>query len=229
MKTKLPILLTTLFLVGLTLGVSGDAFGQRQVEIIRNLKGASGPWLGVYLQDVTPKLAKKENLKSEEGAYVSKVMKKSPADSAGIQKGDVIVDFNGRQIYDADDLVRAVRKAEVDTKAKVVVMRGGEKKELFVTLKKYPRQGLARAFLPMDLPHRVMTLRGTGTIGLALMELNPQLGRYFEAPEGKGVLVESVEEGSTAEKAGFKAGDVILKIGVRNVAEIGAVHKQLSK
>ena len=66
-------------------------------------------------------------------------------------------------------------------------------------------------------------------MGLGLMELNPQLGKYFEAPEGKGVLVESVKEGSAAEKAGFRAGDVILKIGDKNVEKIRDVHKQLSK
>ena len=229
MKTKPSVIFAALFGAGLVLGATLDAFGQREVEIIKQVTQSRGPWLGVYLQDVTPKLAKKENLKTEEGAYVTRVMENSPADSAGILEGDVIVEFNGRRIYDAEDVVRVVRKAEVGIKAKVIVMRGGEKKELNVTLRKYPRRRPFLSFMPPNVRHRVMIFKGGGAMGLGLMELNPQLGKYFEAPEGKGVLVESVKEGSAAEKAGFRAGDVILKIGDKNVEKIRDVHKQLSK
>lgn len=192
-------------------------------------KSSRQPWLGVALQDVTRELAKKKNLKTDEGAYVSDVVRKSPADSAGIEEGDVIVEFNERQIYDADDLVKAVRRAEVGTKAKVVVMRDGERKELYATLKKSPRRHTFFGATPPAIHNRIMISRGAGTVGLGLMELNPQLGKYFEAPEGKGVLVENVEEGSAAEKAGFKAGDVILKVGEKNVETIRDVRRQLSK
>jgi C-terminal processing protease CtpA/Prc len=192
-------------------------------------KSSRQPWLGVSLQDVTRELAKKKNLKTDEGAYVSDVVRKSPADSAGIQEGDVIVGFNDRQIYDADDVVKAVRKAEVGTKAKILVMRDGQKKELVAVLKKYPRRHRSFSFNIPDAHHRIMIMRGAGTMGLTVMELNDQLGRYFEAPDGRGVLVESVEEGSAAEKAGFKAGDVILKVGEKNVESVRDVRRQLSK
>ncbi len=90
MKTKPSIILAALFVAGLVLGATVDAFGQREMEIIKHFSQSRGPWLGVYLQDVTSKLAKKENLKAEEGAYVTKVLERSPADSAGIQKGDTL-------------------------------------------------------------------------------------------------------------------------------------------
>jgi membrane-associated protease RseP (regulator of RpoE activity) len=228
MKPKPSIILAALLAAEAIFGGLSTVYGQRY-EFFRQFQDRRGPWLGVYVQDVTGDLAEKKNLKGDEGAYVTEVMEKSPADSAGIQKGDVITEFNGRRIYDADDLVRAVRKAEVGKKAKVVVMRKGENKELSVTLKKYPRKSFASRFLPRGLPHRFMIFGGPGTLGLTLMELNPQLGRYFEAPEGRGVLVESVEEGSAAAKAGFKAGDVILKVGTREVDDIRDIHKELSR
>ena len=229
METKRGIMLAAIFAGGVILGASSYTFAGCGPQALGFEKSSRRPWLGVSLRDVTPELAKKKNLKTEEGAFVNEVTKKSPADSAGILEGDVIVEFNGRQIYDAEDVVRVVRKAEVGIKAKVIVMRGGEKKELNVTLRKYPRRRPFLSFMPPNVRHRVMIFKGGGTMGLSLMELNPQLGKYFEAPDGKGALVKSVKEGSAAEKAGFKAGDVILKIGDKNEEKIRDVHKQLFK
>jgi membrane-associated protease RseP (regulator of RpoE activity) len=226
---KPRIVLGVLLAAFLMLGVTPYALARFDSPPLRFEWSSRQPWLGVSLRDVTHELAKKKNLKTDEGAYVSDVVRKSPADSAGIEEGDVIVEFNGREIYDADDLVKAVRRAEVGTKAKVVVMRDGERKELYATLKKSPRGGRFFGFTPPALPNRIMIFGGRGTMGLDLMELNPQLGKYFEAPEGKGVLVENVEEGSAAKKAGFKAGDVILKIGEKNVETIRDVRRRLSK
>jgi len=229
MKPTPKVSLAALVAAALILGVTFDGFAHGRVTMIQTEKQTRRPWLGVYLRDVTPEFAKKENLKTEEGAYVTRVVRRSPADSAGIKKGDVIVEFNGRQIYDSDDLIRTVRRAEVGSKGKIVVMRGGEKKEFQVTLRRYPRRLLSRGFPFPPIPHRIMIFRGTGTQGLGLMELPPQLGKYFEAPDGKGVLVESVEEGSAAETAGFKAGDVIVKIGNAKVENLQDVREELSE
>ena len=226
---KPRIVLGALLAVILMLGAAPYAVARFDLPPLQSERSSRQPWLGVSLQNVTSQLAKKENLKTDEGAYVSDVVRKSPADSAGIQEGDVIVEFNGRQVYDADDLVKAVRKAEVGTKAKIVVIRDGERKELYATLKKSPRRNPFFGVTPPAIPNRIMIFGGKGTMGLSLMELNPQLGKYFEAPEGKGVLVEDVEEGSAAEKTGFKAGDVILKVGEKNVESIRDVRRRLSK
>jgi S1-C subfamily serine protease len=227
MKNK--IILATILVALLTLGTAPPTFAGCESPPLEFGWSSTHAWLGVSLQDVTPKLAKKKNLKTDEGAYVSDVVRKSPADSAGLQEGDVIVEFNGRQIYDADDMVKAVRREEVGTKAKITVMRNGQKKELYATLKKSPRRHSFFGFTPPAIPNRTLIFTGRGMMGLGLMELNPQLGKYFEAPEGKGVLVENVKEGSAAEKAGFTAGDVILKVGEKNVESIHDVRRQLSK
>jgi membrane-associated protease RseP (regulator of RpoE activity) len=226
---KSRIIIVTMLAAIMTLGIAPPSIAGCESPSMQFEWSSRHAWLGVSLQDVTPKLAKKKNLKTEEGAYVNDVVRKSPADSAGIQEGDVIVEFNGRQIYDADDMVKAVRREEVGAKAKITVMRDGQKKELSATLKKSPRRHSFFGITPPTIPNRIMIFRGRGMMGLGLMELNPQLGKYFEAPEGKGVLVEKVEEGSAAEKAGFKAGDVILKVGEKNVESIRDVRRQLSK
>lgn len=179
-----------------------------------------GGWLGVSIQDITPKIAKKKDLKSDEGAYVNDVVEKSPADSAGVKEGDVIVEFNGRQIDDADDLLRAVQKANAGSKTTIVVLRNNEKKSLAIAVGKLRRRNINKGFT-MTPPHapRMAIFGRSGMWGLRLSELNEQLGEYFGAPNGKGLLVERVEKKSTGEKAGFKAGDVITKANKSSVED----------
>ena len=229
MKAKNGIFLAIIFAGGLTVGATPYATAQCGFCFFKHEKRTSRAWLGVYLQDVSPELAKEKGLKAEEGAYVNRVERRSPADFAGIRAGDVIVEFDGKKIDDAEDLVRVVRKADVGTKAGVTFLRNGKKKELEVMLKKYPRRWSFRAFIPPKMPPRVMIFKGRETIGLSLIQLHSQLGKYFGAPDGKGVLVESVKEESKAEKAGFKAGDVILKVGDMKVEKIRDIRHQLSE
>lgn len=188
-------------------------------------------WLGVSLSDMNAGLAKEQGLKADEGAFVREVIEDSPAEKAGFEEGDVVVEFNGRSIYDADDLTKAVRKAEPGATVKAVVLRKDGKKTIEVKLGKTPRNSLARAFslgVPLA-PHvsghtmRSFSTSTSGISGLSLQTLNSQLAEYFEVPGGEGVLVERVKKGSAGAKAGFKAGDVILKVGDVEVSEIADV------
>ncbi|HEY6950837.1 MAG TPA: PDZ domain-containing protein [Bacteroidota bacterium] len=185
-------------------------------------------WLGVAIRDVTEEVANNENGGEKTGAYVSEVVRRSPADSAGIEEGDVIVEFGSKKIDDADALTRAVGKSHVGENVSVVLRRKGEKKTVQVTLSKYPRK---RQFVhALDgLRERVWMLGNRSAQGMQLMELNEQLGEYFGAPNGTGILVEKVRKGSPAEKAGIKAGDVLVKIGKRTIDDLEDVSKAFSK
>jgi len=68
---------------------------------------------------------------------------------------------------------------------------------------------------------RIRVFTSHDVLGLSLNDLTRQLAEYFEAPDGRGILVEEVERGSAGEKAGFKAGDVILKVGAERVEDTG--------
>ena len=185
-------------------------------------------WLGTAVQDMTPKLARSMNVKTEEGALINEVVEESPAEKAGLQEEDVVVEFAGKKIVDADDLVSAVRKSAPESSSAIVVMRKDEKKSFQVTLGRRPRSNDRRSFsLRVPTPPRIRIFRDSELYGLILMELNRQLGEYFDAPGGHGVLVEEVERRSKAEKAGFKAGDVIVTIGKERVEEIRDIHNAL--
>lgn len=185
-------------------------------------------WLGVSISDVTEEIAKEKNLKSEMGAYVSDVVDDSPADSVGIRKGDVVVEFAGKAVEDANDLSKAVSKVEPGTKANLVIHRKGEKKTFQVVIGKLPRRARNFSYFFNDREPRVRMFHG-GMLGMGLLELNEQLAEYFGAPNNEGVLVEKVEKGSSAEKAGIKAGDVLLKVGSRSIDEISDVRRALDK
>lgn len=189
-------------------------------------KSSSRPgWLGVSIQDITPDLKKSMDLKADEGALVAEVTRKSPAEEAGVQEGDVIVQFGTRQVTDTYDLQRAVSKSDPGSKVSMVIVRKGDKKTLTVTVGKAPRPSTFAFSTPRG--SHIEILRRGGMQGLRLRELNEQLAEYFGAPEKKGVLVEEVEKESPASKAGLKAGDVLVQVGKKKVDEIRDVSRIL--
>ncbi|MCZ6777174.1 MAG: PDZ domain-containing protein, partial [Ignavibacteria bacterium] len=201
------------------------------VHVVKvNQSSSNRGWLGVSIQDMTPSLASSMGIETEEGALVNEVIEESPAASAGILDEDVIVEFDGRNIYDADDLMRAVRRTKSGKEVDVVVMRKGDKKSLPVTVGKYPRKhkSYSYSFRTPKAP-RVHGFGSHRMYGLRLSELNKQLGEYFGAPKGRGVLVEEVEEKSAADEAGFKAGDVVIKAGDKIVWDIEDIWDGLAE
>jgi membrane-associated protease RseP (regulator of RpoE activity) len=187
-------------------------------------------YLGVSIQDMTRRLAKSMDVKTDEGALVNDVTEDSPADKAGIKEEDIIVEVDGKKITDADNLREVVRKIKPETKVNIVVLRKDEKKTLAATIGKAPRsRSYSYSYTAPTIPRvpriprgpmNIHIFRSSGLLGMELTELNKQLGKYFEAPNGKGVLVSEVEEESKAEKAGFIAGDVITKIGKETIEDV---------
>lgn len=231
MKTILRMIkcisLVLLLITGTMLNASGKlSDGTKKKEKIK-LSG----WIGVMVQDVNKKIVRKEKLDSDEGTYIKEVVEDSPADSAGIQEGDVITEFNGKKVYDSDDLVKAVHRTLPDTKVSLVLVRNGEKKtlQLIVGKKKEPRHCMFGEMPEMPRMPDMHLFTGNRILGLRLLTLNEQLGEYFGAPNNEGVLVEEVEHKSTAEKAGFKAGDVVIRVGKKTVDAVEKIQRELQK
>jgi serine protease Do len=220
------MLITLALVLGIVLW--GDAMraappGETQQETKRSGRG----WLGVSIQDMTPRLARSMHLKTESGALVSDVIDDSPAEDAGIHEEDVIVEFNGSAVKDADDVRAAVRHTPPGTQVAVTLQRGDDRKSVQVKIGKAPR-ATAFATTPIPpMPPRVFRFETNVLMGLTLRTLNGQLGHYFQAPGGHGVLVEEVEEESEAAKAGFQAGDVITGAGTEQVEEVRDVRRAM--
>jgi serine protease Do len=184
-------------------------------------------WLGVSIQDMTPELARSMHIGTESGALISDVTEDSPAERAGLKEEDVIVTFDGKVVENADDLRVAVRRTAPGSRVAIVVARHDNRTSLEVKVGKQPR-ALAAPFAPptMLLP-RPFPFGLPDRHGLKLRTLEQQLGEYFQAPDGRGVLVVDVEEGSDAGKAGFQAGDVIVRAGKERVENVRDVRRAI--
>ena len=173
-------------------------------------------WLGVVIQGVTPELAESFELENEKGALVSRVMPDGPARNAGIERGDVIVEFDGEPIEEWRDLPRVVAATPVDEAVQVVVIREGKRKNLRVEIGALEEPNLARADSSRQSP---------GVYGLRAQDLTPELAGQLGIDEADGVVVTEVRPGSPAEEAGLQRGDVIIEVDreeVKNTDDLQA-------
>jgi C-terminal processing protease CtpA/Prc len=228
MNHSYSMLIILAFIIAVFVSLPGKAQDTREseqrVEIIRL---SDRPWLGVRVSDESPQVIDTTKDPREKGAYVVEVESDSPADSAGILAGDVIIGFDDREIYDADGLVSAVRRTEAGKAVKVVLVRDGRQRDLTVTLRERPRRHAVRIPHPPD-PPRIMMAHRHGRLGISVVNLSDQLAGYFKVPDGKGVLVEKVHENTPAERAGMRAGDVIVKVNDREIDTASRLRRVLS-
>ena len=170
-------------------------------------------WLGVSIQPVTPELAKAMQLPKEEGALVAQVLPDSPAQKAGLQAGDVIVEYDGHAIAKAEDLPRLVAGTPVEQTATVKVLRDGKPLTVTAQIAQMPEpQKMAEATSP-----------ARERLGLAVQPLTPALAKQLGVPDTSGLVVAEVKDGSPAAEAGIQPGDVIVQVNrkpTRTVAEL---------
>lgn len=168
-------------------------------------------FLGVNIQDVTPALAEKFGLKEHEGALVAEVTKGSPAEKAGIEAGDVIVEFDGKAVRDSRHLKLQAGQTAPGKEVAVKISRDGSTKNLEITLKEFPQdQKLAKAGQPGE-SHDV-------TDGITVDDLDGRARQQFDIPAHvKGALVTEVDPESVGYRSGLRPGDVILEINRKPV------------
>jgi len=200
------------------------------------IRGDVGPWLGILLSDLNAAKAKELKLAEENGVWVKDVREDSPAAKAGIQKDDVIIEFAGEKVRSAAQLHRLVRETPPDRSVSIVVSRAGQTKALTARIEPRPERTFAFAGVPgspamphIDMPRFNIFVPHQGArLGISADELTTQLAAFFGVKQGKGVLVREVTVGSAAEKAGLKAGDVIVALDGKEVASVGKLRRALA-
>jgi serine protease Do len=173
-------------------------------------------WLGVNIQGIDQDLAQSLGLASDKGALVAAVTDDSPAAAAGLERGDVIVSFDGKQIERLTDLTRMVADKGPGKDAQVVVWRDGSEQTLDVELGQMPNQDQAVAMndQPAD--------QDTPKLGVVLAQLTPEARQSLNLPEdAKGVVVTDVQPGSPAADKGLQPGDVIVEADRTQVEDPG--------
>jgi len=172
--------------------------------------------LGVAIQDVTPDLAKSLGLKESKGALVSQVVPGGPADKAGFEQGDVIVQFDGQTINASKDLPRIVAATPVGKTVMVKLLRDGKEVERQTKIGEMEE---ANAAAPAKSPVHP-------SMGITVQNLTPQIAQELGLPKSTGVVVTEVVPDSPAAEAGIQTGDVIKSVNrkpVKTVDEFAAL------
>ncbi|HKC71484.1 MAG TPA: PDZ domain-containing protein [Terriglobales bacterium] len=199
----------------------------------------SGSYLGIDTRDITHDRMVALKLKEERGVEVTMVDQDAPAGKAGIREQDVILTFNGQPVEGQEELRRMIRETPPGRTVSLGVSREGQmitvKAQLASRRKmfQYPAMAVMAGPNPpgvpgnfempampsFDVPAIDVIVHSSVRGGLMVENLTPQLGDFFGVKNGQGVLVRSVEKGSSAERAGFRAGDVIVRVGDRPVSD----------
>ena len=199
-----------------------------------------GSYLGVDTRDISPDRVSTLQLKNESGVEVTMVDQDAPAGKAGIKEHDVILTVNGNKVESVEQLRRMIREIPAGRTVDIGISRNGQPMKLQAQLaERHSNRAMKFNMPPMpsvsalpnmsdfDVPVSVVVVHSAMRSGLMVENLTPQLGDYFGAKNGHGVLVRSVEKGSRAEKAGFRAGDVIVRVGKDPVHDSGDFNHAL--
>jgi serine protease Do len=175
-------------------------------------------WLGVMIQHVTPELADNFGLDRPIGALVGQVVPESPAEKSGIKPGDVIIEYNGKEVSQMSMLPAMVAQTPIDEQVEVVLIREGKKKTIPVTIGK-----MAEEQALFDSDESVGGLE----LGLTVQELSPELADSLGIEDVSGLIVTNVDGDSAAAEAGINRGDIIQEINREQVSSIAEYKKAL--
>lgn len=165
-------------------------------------------WIGIRIQPLTPGLAESYGLGEPRGALVAQVVPDSPAAKAGLEAGDIILEFEGEAIQSSNDLQLLASMAGVGSRVSLLVWRNGDRYRVPVVLQAFPeeRQYAARP----DASQK-------DELGITVSDISPELKRHFELEQEQGVVIKSVEPGTPAAREGLQPGDIIVSLNGKAV------------
>jgi serine protease Do len=186
-------------------------------------------WLGVRIQQVTDEIADSLKISPPRGALVAGVDEKGPAKPAGIEPGDVIVKFDGKDIKEMRDLPRAVADTPVGKQTPVVIIRKGKEETKTVTLGRLEDgEKLAAADAKNEGPLDKSVVKKT--LGIELANMSDDLRRRYKIKEGvKGVVITGIDANSPAADKRLSPGDVIVEIAQEAVASTDDLQAKIDK
>src|SRR6266480_3948197 len=173
-------------------------------------------YLGTVIQRVTPELADTLGLKSPHGALVAETTKGGPAEHAGIRTGDVIVEFNGKEIKDSADLPLQVASVAPGKTVEVKILRDSKEMTLPLTVGEMKE-------------NEVVASTEEGDFGLAVQTVTPEVAENLGLDRAEGVVVTSVKPGSPADEAGLQRGDVITQVNRSPVRSVADYNREVGK
>lgn len=185
---------------------------------IKDKGKVSRGWLGIVVQTLDDNLAKQFGMENKEGALVGQVTNDSPAEKAGVKRGDIIVEFNGEKIKDSRVLSMKAASASPGTKINLRLFRNGKEMTLPVELGEYPEEG----------KEVVASKNVEEKLGITVENITSEIAGQLNLKDTKGVVVSMVERGSKSEKAGISRGDVIREVNRKPVENTSDFEKEMN-
>jgi serine protease Do len=243
MRREILITLFALPILGLAARADNALPDKHEAFVFSSEDSGGSSYLGVDTRDVTPDRLAPLHLKEESGVEITMVDQDAPAGKAGLKEQDVILTLNGEKVESVEQLRRMIRETPPDRVVTLGVSRNGQPmtlkvqladrksnyaysygpktKDFHFAMPAIPAIPAIPAMPDIDVPVSIVVVHSSVRSGLMVENITSQLGDYFGAKNGQGVLVRSVETGSRAEKAGLHAGDVIVKINDEPIHDSG--------
>jgi serine protease Do len=174
--------------------------------------------IGVYVQKMSPDLAKSFGLEESKGALVADVIAGGAAEAGGIKRGDIIVKFDGKEIHEMNELPRVVAATSVGKEVEVEVLREGKPLKLKLKVGELKDEVAPAAAEKAKLE-----------LGMSVQDLTPEIARQLRLGDTTGVVVTEVESGSAADDAGIQRGDVIREVNGQAIRKLADYQSALQK
>lgn len=171
-------------------------------------------YLGVYIQDLTPEMAREFGLKEAKGVLISEVIPNSPAEKGDLKKGDVILEYDDQGVEDRYHLTKMVGRTPVGKKVKIVVWRNKGSKTLSVTIGELKEEQVAA-----QEPEQI------DSWGLKVQDITPDMADHLGLPDDEGVVITEVEPGSPAQEGELQGGDVIIEVEHNKIRDVNDYRK----
>jgi len=178
-------------------------------------------WLGVYIQELDNETAEALEMDTRNGALITDVVEDSPAENAGIQEGDVIVEFNGKSISDPSNLKNVVSLTAPESSNKVKIIRNGSPKSINVVLKELP-----------DSPTKlsVKNIENKDIFGLKLKKVSRTLKEKYNIEDsGEFLVVVGIDQNGEGYDKGIREGDMIKNVGTKRVKSVNEFKRLVEK
>jgi serine protease Do len=207
--------------IGIGFAIPTNLAGKVMTDILEKGKVVRG-WLGVTISDVPEEVVKMYELETKDGAFVREVENEGPADKAGVEAGDIILEVSGKKIRNSTELITLIGSSEPGNTVNLKILRDGKGKNIEVRLEEFPEEEslIARS-----------QRNSLESLGIEVETVSRNLRKKYNVTgNDEGVVITSIQQGSVADRLGLQEGDMIIRINrryVSNVSEFSRVVGEL--
>jgi len=195
---------------------------KKNIDDLINFGKVLRSWLGVYIQEVTPEIAKQFNQTEGKGVLVGDVVKNSPAEAAGIKTGDIIEKVNNEEVNSPEELQNKIGNIEIGKDANIEIVREGKAISFMVKIGEIPTVEVEGSESVKEKVFSVQT-------GLKVESVTTEIAKELELPWVKGLVITEVTPGSSADDKGLQPKDIVLEANRTEVSSIGEWEKVINK